>query len=65
VASKSSFTRRLSQGVAREAKGELQGRNPAHARGRKKHCEECTHYRDCPRMRGENLCHGLLPDGTP
>lgn len=22
-------------------------------------CTECTHYRHCPRMRGENVCYGL------
>ncbi|MBM3888900.1 MAG: hypothetical protein FJ388_07200 [Verrucomicrobia bacterium] len=69
VAGKACFIRRLSQnGVAasavREGKSELQGRNPAHARSLKKHCEDCTHYRNCPRMRGENVCHGLLPDSA-
>jgi len=65
VAGKSSSTRRLPQdgaGAVREEKVELQGKNPAHARSLKKDCKECTHYRNCPRMRGENLCHGLLPD---
>ncbi|MCX7826385.1 MAG: hypothetical protein N2689_12630 [Verrucomicrobiae bacterium] len=57
-------TRRFSSGASREATSEAPAGNPAHVRGRKKHCEECTHYRHCPRMRGENICHGLLPENT-
>lgn len=24
----------------------------------KGNCQECAHYTDCPRMRGENICYG-------
>lgn len=24
-------------------------------------CDDCDHRRDCPRMRGENRCHGTVP----
>lgn len=32
----------------------------------KGNCQDCPYYKDCPRMRGENVCHSLHPasDGT-
>ncbi len=24
----------------------------------KAHCERCSHYHRCPRMRGKNICYG-------
>ena len=28
----------------------------------KGHCEACRSYRACPRLRGEEVCHGLVEE---
>ena len=31
----------------------------------KGNCQDCPYYKDCPRMRGENVCHNLHPAPGP
>jgi hypothetical protein len=43
--------------------GSSQRKAPVASASQKKHCRECSHYECCPRMRGENICYGMV-DGT-